>query len=84
MGRGEEPGGLNRPEFAIREVHLVQVGDAEDTGTLYVDVLADGRDAVRVYRRFPVTLYERWMERDFAPDIYFAEIAPAYACEEEG
>lgn len=68
----------------IHEVDLVQTEtNSDDQGTLYVDLTVDDRDVVRVYRQFPVSLYQEWMDNDFDEAVYLSEIEPVYPCIEE-
>ena len=73
-----------QPTLVIHEVDLVQtdMGD-DDQGTLYVDLTIDDHDVVRIYRNFPVSLYEEWMNADFDEALYLSEIEPVYPCVEE-
>jgi len=67
----------------IRAVDLVQTAaNSDEQGTLYVNATAAGADVVRIYRNFPVSLYEKWLAGDFGADMYLSEIAP-YPCVEE-
>jgi hypothetical protein len=71
-------------EVDIHEVDLVQTdAGKDDQGTLYVNLTVDGHDVVRVYRHFPVSLYEEWLDSDFGADLYLAEIEPVFPRVEE-
>ena len=68
----------------IHEVDLVQTElNNDDEGTLYVDLTVDDRDVTRIYRHFPVGIYETWLDSDFAVDMYLTEIEAVYPCVEE-
>jgi len=68
----------------IHEVDLVQTElNNDDEGTLYVDLTVDDRDVTRIYRHFPVDVYETWLDSDFAVDMYLTEIEAVYPCVEE-
>ena len=72
------------PSIVIHEVDLVQTeANSDENGTLYVDLTVDDRDVVRIYRDFPVFLYEEWMDSDFDENVYLAEIESVYSCVEE-
>jgi hypothetical protein len=63
---------------------MVQTGaDSGEYGTLYVNLAVGGRDVVRVYRHFPVSLYEAWMDSDFDEAMYLSRIDPVHPCVEE-
>ena len=68
----------------IHEVDLVQTeANDDDNGTLYVELTVDERDVTRIYRHIPVSVYEAWLESDFAVDMYLSEIDAVYPCVEE-
>lgn len=68
----------------IHEVDLVQTeANDDDEGTLYVDLTVDEHDVTRIYRNFPVSVYEAWLDADFAVDMYITEIEAVYPCVEE-
>lgn len=72
------------PSIIIHDVDLVQTdANSEEQGTLYVDLTIGDIDAVRVYRNFPVSLYEKWLNCDFGKDLYLSEIESAYPYAEE-
>ena len=68
----------------IHEVDLVQTESHDnDEGTLYVDLSVDEQEMTRIYRNFPVDIYDAWLESDFAVDMYLTEIDAVYPCVEE-
>ncbi len=71
-------------QIEIHEVDLVQTeANDDDEGTLYVDLSVEDLDVTRIYRHFPVSVYEAWLESDFAVDMYLTEIDAVYPCVEE-
>lgn len=71
--------------FEIHDVDFIQTGSLQDdTGTLIVEMtMADDTDVTRTHRDVPEKVYERWEATDFDPEMYMADIVPAYPFEEE-